>query len=994
MRASLQGWINDADTARHLRHFAIAQVPIQLARIGNRLDDYYISLVGELFRGIDVPDVQSSDWAQLGNAFLQFSVETTEAQLRDLGVSGEDAALFAAAAFYFGNFPASACLAMRQSMRPADNTGLRAACFDLLARPSVLQSDLARALKEELKAGALDRIQARVEESIASAQGALQEGPEAWVVATLFSRLLIRFSQTNLRAVLPQGADLFWTPLIRSLVDRQPSTWEFFPSQIQAIQGGLLSNAESYAMQMPTGAGKTTLCETLLYWHLAIHAGDAAVLLVPFRSLASELRGTLVRRLNAMGLPARCAYGGTVPTGDEIHGLDQIRAIVATPESLSGILSADPTFSRRISLVICDEGHLLDSGGRGIGLELLLARLKARQDGPARFVFVSAIVPNIEEINAWLGGSDHTVIRSTYRPAIAEFAVLRPEGAGARRSIGLDMHPHEAAERRFGIHGFLNGDSFRFVNQATGRPNTYSFASIKTQAVAAARKVLSMGATAIFAANKRGNQGAVGLAEELVNQLSVRLPLPEPLTFARQDNLQRCIAYLEGEYGDDWIGTQSVRHGAVLHHGDIPQETREVLEALIRYGDVRLVICTSTLAEGVNLPIRSLVLYSVQRRGMSGRPENMLARDIKNLVGRAGRAGANTKGLVICANPEQWHLVQPVATQGAGEPVTGSLRTLIELLNGFITSRGIPITNELLEFNAQIHPLIDGVDSTLIDLISEEIGEEAFVASARQLAEQTFAARQLSVGPAGLLRSVFELRARRLIALRPTGQLTWVRDTGAKVRLLDSVEQQLLPSRERWQDPVDPLDDGLRAAILEWAWTHSELRDDIVQTFRLPEERHYDSVKATFFEIVRLWMAGATFVEIGQRTQLGMDDLLAIHTRAVTFALQTLVEQGLSLLTRRLQADGIEIAPGVTSFTEQLRFGAPNLAARMLASSGVRHRKAYVALGTSITQLGPVLDFATSKNQALEGLRQHAAGWRGQLGELVYANTLADLSHG
>lgn len=992
MRASLQGWINNADIARHLRHFAIAQVPLQLAPIGNRLGDFYISLVGELFRNLRLADVASSDWAQLGNAFLQFSLETTEAQLLELGVSREDAALFAATAFYCGHFPASACLAMRQSARPVDDASVRAACFDFLARPPVLRSQMAQEIQEELKAGALDRIHARVNSSLQAAEAALHDGPEPWVVAQLLSRLLMRFNHTNLRAVLPQGADPFWTPLIRSLVDRQPSTWEFFPSQAQAIQAGLLANAESYSMQMPTGAGKTTLCETLLYWHLSVHPGDAAVLLVPFRSLASELRGTLVRRLNDMGLPARCAYGGTVPTGDEIHGLDQVRAIVATPESLSGILSADPAFLRRISLVICDEGHLLDSDGRGIGLELLLARLKARQGRPVRFVFVSAIVPNIEEINAWLGGTDQTVVRSRYQPAVAEFAVLRPEGSGAQMSIGLDMHPHEAAERRFGIHGFLNAESFRYLNLNTNRYNTYPFSSKKTQAVAAARKLLSMGATAIFAANKRGHQGAVGLAEELVGQLPLRLSLPEPLSFAQQDVLQPCTAYLEAEYGADWIGTRSLRNGAVLHHGDIPQETREVLEGLIRSGGVRLVICTGTLAEGVNLPIRSLVLYSVQRRNMTGF-EPMLARDIKNLVGRAGRAGANTKGLLLCANPDQWHLVEPVAVQGAGEHVTGSLRKLVELLSQFVASRGIALSNDLLEFNTLTHPLIDGVDSTLIDLISEEVGEEAFVASVRLLAEQTFAARQLTAAQTDLLRSVFELRARRLIALRPTGQLAWIRDTGAKVRLLASVEQHLLPARERWQDPVDPLDDDLRLAILEWAWTHLELKNDIKQSFRLADDADPETVKLVFFDIVGLWMAGATFVEIGRQTQRGLDDLLAIHTRAVTFGLQTLVEQGLSLLARRLQADGDEIGLGVAAFTDFLRFGAPNLAARWLASGGVRHRKAYVALGTAITRMGPVLDFATVKRQARDGLRQHADGWRAQLGELVYANTLQDLAH-
>lgn len=991
MRAALQGWINDADSARHLIHFSIAQIPVQLARISNRPEDYYISLVGELFRGINSPDCSSSDWAQLGNAFLQFSSETSDAQLRHYGVSREDAALFSAASFYFGDFPASACLSMRNSTRPGDNEGLRAACFDFLARPPVLESQVAQELQNLLKAGAIEQLNDNVERSVAVAREALVEGPERWIAATLLSKLLIRFRQSNLRAVLPNGGADFWSPLVHSLVDRRPSTWEFFPSQIEAIQGGLLANAESYALQMPTGAGKTTLCETLLYWHLKRHLADVAIMLVPYRSLASELRGTLVRRLNAMGLPSRCAYGGTVPTGDEVHELDQIRAVVATPEALSGILGADPAFAQRISLVICDEGHLLDSDGRGIGLELLLARLKARQARPTRFVFMSAIVPNIEEINAWLGGSNQTVIRSTYRPAIAEFAVLHPVGRGAAMSTSLDMHPHEPLERRFGIHGFLGRENFLFLNPETGRTNTYPFTSIKTQAVAAARKVLSMGATAIFAANKRGNQGAIGIAEALVDQLQRPLPLPLPIDFARLDSLQKCIAYLEVEYGAEWIGTKSVQQGAVLHHGDIPQESREVLEGLIRDGDVRLVICTSTLAEGVNLPIRTLVLYSVQRRGIAGMTD-MLARDIKNLVGRAGRAGANTKGLVICANPEQWPLVEPVASSGAGEEVTGSLRRLIEAISKHLATHNQALSNEFLEQYTVIHPLIDGVDATLIDLITQEIGEAEFVRIATELAAQTFAAQQLPEGSAGTLRLVFELRARRLIALRLGGKIAWARDTGAKVRLIDSVEQRLLPARSSWQEAVDPLADELRSAILEWAWTHPELRDDVGEAFRLRDGQTAEDVKGPFFEVVRLWMNGATFFQIAQQTQLSMDDLLAVHTRAVTYALQSLVEQGISLLARRLQSDGIEIADGVKNFTEQLRFGTPNLAARILAAGGVRHRKAYVAIGAALTINVLATDTPTIKIGALESLRQFSAQWRDALGELVYANTLVDLA--
>ncbi|MGF6403291.1 helicase [Pseudomonas frederiksbergensis] len=976
--------------AQHLGQFSVAALPIELAQIGNRLADYYISLVGELFDGIHSTDTPSDDWAQLGNAFFQFSKETPTEQVEALGISKDEAALFAAAAFYFGDFPASACLTMRQSARPSDPQSPWAACYDFLARPGNLGSETAIEVREHLRSGDMFGLSDNVEASATEARNALADGPDTWVAAALLSRLLARFEASNIRAVLPEGATAFWTPLINSFIDRKPSTWEFFPSQIQAIEGGLLGNAESYSLQMPTGAGKTTLCETLLYWHLKRNPTHVAIMIVPYRSLASELRNSLVRQLNGLGIAARCAYGGTIPSGDEVHGLDHVNALIATPESLSGILSADPAFAQRISLVICDEGHLLDSSGRGIGLELLLARMKARLANPIRFVFMSAIIPNIEEINAWLGGDENTVIRSTYRPAIAEFSVLRSSGTGVNKSVRLDMHPH-AQQRQYSIHGFLDRSNFQYVNPQTRRTKTYTFTSTKTLAVGTARKVLSMGTTAIFAANKRGNQGAIGLAEELIKQLEYPLPLPKPVDYADIEALRTHIDYLETEFGAGWIGARSLRNGAVLHHGDIPQETREVLEELLRDRRIQLVICTSTLAEGVNLPIRSLVLYSVQRRIGSGQPENMLARDIKNLVGRAGRAGANTKGLVICANPDQWWLVHPVATAGAGESVRGSLRTLIENLETFLRTHNLALDNQFLEYQAVIHPLIDGVDATLIELIAEEVGDAEFLRLAADLSDHTFAAHQLPAGSAVTLRTVFELRAQRVIALRAEGKIAWLRDTGAKVRLLEFVEQVLLPSRADWTNPVDPVSDELLSAILEWAWQDRELKADVGVAFRLDDGQDPEGVKPRFFEIIRQWVHGATFAEIAQSTQMDVDDILGIHTRAITYSLQTLVEQGISLLARLLLDRGIVLNEGVLAFVEHLKFGAPSSIGILLANGGVRHRKAYVELGNAMRSLSIPIHSANAKVVALRSLDAHTEAWRGALGEFVFANTRIDV---
>jgi replicative superfamily II helicase len=359
------------------------------------------------------------------------------------------------------------------------------------------------------------------------------------------------------------------------------------------------------------------------------------------------------------------------------------------------------------------------------------------------------------------------------------------------------MHPHLHDGDSYLMEKFLSKDEFRFKNAETGRFNTYSFESKKVLAIAAARKALEIGTVAVFAANKRGDRGAIGMAEELSKQLLQPLDLPSPQTYADQSKVTPAVAYLTAEYGRDWIGTKSASSGVVLHHGDIPQETREVLEKLLRQEVVRFVICTSTLAEGVNLPIRTLVLYSVQRNA-GNRPVDLKARDIKNLVGRAGRAGATTKGLVICVDEDQWNLVERVALETAGEPVHGALLTLVTELGNRLALEGRVLTNDGLEKTPDLFELIDGIDSTLIDLAAVEIGEEALINAAMRVMDQTFAVQRANPNTKALLRNVFELRARRIAGFGSSNRLGWIRSSGARPRLIDTVESSLLAANVKW----------------------------------------------------------------------------------------------------------------------------------------------------------------------------------------------------
>lgn len=990
MRASLASWISDAEALRHLDHFRVSNVPLSLAYQQVRKDDLYIALVGELFDRMREAYDDPIHWARLGNALAEYASVDRLSELKRIGITPGEPALFAAAAFYFGGFPASAWLTMRNAGVVLESE-LTKSCSDLLARPKPLTSTLIRTTLSALASGNMNAISSIASKAVFDAQVALNVGPNEWIAARLLEKLLARFLVTNLRAVLPDGQSEFWTPLVSLFCNR--GVWDFFPSQIEALQKGLLQRVETFSLQMPTGAGKTALCETLLYWHLKRNLADVAILLVPYRSLASELRNTLVSRLNLMGISARCAYGGTVPSGDEVQAFDDTRALIATPETLSGILSANPLFLRRISLVICDEGHLLDAPSRGIGLELLLARMKAREEGPPRFVFVSAIVPNIEEINTWLGGTPDSVVRSEYRPAIAEFAVLRPSVLKASRQLDLEMHPQESPPIRFRIEGFMRRSDFQAINQVTGRPKTYSFTSVKTRAIAAARKALPMGAAVVFAANKRGNQGAIGLAQELLNQLEHLLQLPEPIAFSNRVVIGITADYLQREYGADWIGARVLKVGAFLHHGDIPQETREVIESIVRDGHVQFGVCTTTLAEGVNLPIRTLVLYSVKRRGKEGRPIDLLTRDIKNLVGRAGRAGATTKGLVICANEEQWPLVEPVARQAAGERVVGALRSLLEGIRRRLAATNIQLTNALLERNPVVHSLIDGIDATLVDLAASEIGEEGLIRLATQLADQTFAAQRTDVESKQILRDVFALRAQRVVAIRSSGKLDWIRETGTRVRMIDLVESGLFPLRQRWDDLTDPIEPGLVNVMLDWAWTLPDLKEAVREAYRVDKDFDIELIRQPFYSSIQLWLLGSTFVEISRGANLQIDDLLGLHAKTITFTVQTIIEQAVALLEKLLQSKGHSLAPAVTQFPDHLRFGVPTAAGRVLASGGVRHRRAFVILGKSeeLRELAGE-DRGLIFDGAQRLLAQDRSGWQNRLGALVMENTLRDLS--
>lgn len=288
MRETLGRWIADAETNHAIEDFRLDARLAQLDYLDDRGTDLYYSLVGELFDMVRDGAGDSADWASVGRGLDSVSQELQDG-------AEADALFFASVAFYLGGYPASAVMTMRRADPQYWETDVENAAYELLTRSTNPDTPLTGALLQSVRAGDLNLIDAAVAAAEDNAARALDVGPEEWVAHRLYLALLQRFQQTNLRAVLPDGVIGGWDPLVESFLDRKQPVWDFFPSQIEAIDAGLLTSSQSYSLQMPTGAGKTALTETLIYDHLTRSPDSKAVLLVPYRALARELRGSVGR---------------------------------------------------------------------------------------------------------------------------------------------------------------------------------------------------------------------------------------------------------------------------------------------------------------------------------------------------------------------------------------------------------------------------------------------------------------------------------------------------------------------------------------------------------------------------------------------------------------------------------------------------------------------------------------------------------------------------
>tara|TARA_R110002033_G_C3890919_1_gene238827 strand:- start:197 stop:3313 length:3117 start_codon:yes stop_codon:yes gene_type:complete len=462
---------------------------------------------------------------------------------------------------------------------------------------------------------------------------------------------------------------------------------EFWPAQRLLGEKGIFEG-KSAVVQMPTSAGKTKSTELIIRSSFLSKRSNLAVVVAPFRALCREIADSFKKsfsneniKINELQDVPQLNHNDLEMINDLLNKEDDDNVsdsvIVSTPEKLVYVLRHEPELASNIGLLIFDEGHQFDSGSRGVTYELLLASLKANIPDDSQLILISAVMSNAETIGDWLYGENGTEVKGTHcLPTIRSTAFA--SSSGQLQYIDKEF----VGEREFFVPRIINQ-----VNLGTRGTETVERIFPKSgdnSAVSAylGIKLAQQSPTAIFCGTKAI---ITSICKTLVDYYSRGLEMPPPIVKSDKQELSKIASLSRMHFEDNSIFPKAIDLGILPHGSNIPNGLRVSAEWSMENNKASLVVCTSTLAQGVNLPIKYLIISNTAQ-GIN----KISTRDFHNLIGRAGRSGYHTEGSVIFANTKlyderltwagekRWQEVRALLDPSNSEDCVSSLKLLIE----------------------------------------------------------------------------------------------------------------------------------------------------------------------------------------------------------------------------------------------------------------------------------------------------------------------------
>ncbi len=461
------------------------------------------------------------------------------------------------------------------------------------------------------------------------------------------------------------------TRIISSLASGfQPCLWI---SQTKAIETRYLDpSVKRVVINMPTSSGKSLLAMLAILKTLAIDEECVCIYVVPTLALLGQVERDLRQVLDPLGYAVGSALSSFEMSPDEESLLVVSQVILLTPEKLDLLLRHQTALLKRCKLFVFDEAHKMSIGERGLTQELVTAwLLSLPYAADFKIIYMSAIMKNADEVLVWLRGELPQeccrLITSDWRPTRQAYSVC-----------WFDRWPYLRQKNRYDTifsyyHGHISyaigkdaSKNVRVVPNvvtriAAQRKSKWSQAPqpvlrerqlslpklglvrgvkptiTRDYVVELAQKYRNLGTTLVFVPTRE----EVSAYCSALYEISTEKDSPE---------LEELARTIEGRLGPSFPLARYVRRGIAYHHGTLPRDIRDRLESVLlrNAGAIDIVVATSTLAEGVNLPVQNVIFSSVEIWDSQLKKKRGIAlADFRNIAGRAGRARYETEGHVV-----------------------------------------------------------------------------------------------------------------------------------------------------------------------------------------------------------------------------------------------------------------------------------------------------------------------------------------------------------
>ncbi|XP_043519915.1 DNA polymerase theta [Frieseomelitta varia] len=397
-----------------------------------------------------------------------------------------------------------------------------------------------------------------------------------------------------------------------------------FDWQVECLSNyKVMENNCNLVYSAPTSAGKTLVAEILMI-KTVLERRKKVIFILPFVSVVREKMYYFQDLLSDSGVRVEGFMGGVVPSG----GFAATHIAIATIEKANSLVNHLMEENELINLgaVIIDELHLVGDPNRGYLLELLLTKLKymtfRNENINIQLIGMSATLPNLSILAKWL---EAELYKTEFRPV----------PLNEQCKIGKNIYDNKLCLiRSLTPMPELTMDTDDIlhlcIETISDGHSVLIFCSTKNWCEKLAEQI-----AAAFCKLGREN---THLGKTLRQQLDAAL-ISETL-----EQLKRSPT------GLDNVLKNTVSFGTAFHHAGLTMDERDIIEGSFRSGSLRVLVATSTLSSGVNLPARRVIIRSPK---FAGKLLDSLT--YRQMIGRAGRMGKDTAGesILMCSPTEQ-----------------------------------------------------------------------------------------------------------------------------------------------------------------------------------------------------------------------------------------------------------------------------------------------------------------------------------------------------